>query len=73
MVAVLESLVQVHNLLTGAVSQLRPGHKEPVTALATISDPAPYAAVAIVRTDGSTSVVDAIAEREVHCVKVPAF
>jgi hypothetical protein len=28
----------MHNLLTGAVSQLQPGHDEPVTALGRVSD-----------------------------------
>jgi WD40 repeat protein len=70
-VTVHESLVQTHNLLTGAVSQLQPGHDEPVTALATTDGPARPAAVAIARTDGSVSVVDATAEREICRLTLP--
>ncbi|MET7394067.1 WD40 repeat domain-containing protein [Dactylosporangium sp. NPDC005572] len=64
------SLVRLHHLLTGAVSQLQPGHDEPVTALAA-DDPARPAAVAIARTDSSVAVVDATADREVCRFTLP--
>jgi WD40 repeat protein len=64
-VTVHEPLVRVHNLLTGAVTQLQPGADEPVTALATTDDPARPAAVAIARTDGTVSIVDAATQRDI--------
>nr|BFE59918.1 hypothetical protein GCM10020063_044440 [Dactylosporangium thailandense] len=70
-VTVHESLVQIHGLLTGTVSRLQPGHDEPVTALAATDDPARPAAVAIARTDGSVSVIEAAAEREVCRLVLP--
>jgi WD40 repeat protein len=66
-----ESLVQLHDLQTGAVSRLQPGQQEPVTALAATDDPARPTAVAIARTDSSVSVIDAAAGREVGRLVLP--
>jgi WD40 repeat protein len=73
-VTVQESLVRMHNLLTGTVSELQPGDDHPVTALATTDGLAGPPAVAIARTDGIVSVVDATTRREIlrHPLPYPA-
>ena len=70
-VTVRESLVRVHNLHTGAVAQLEPGHDAPVTALATTDDPARPDAVAIARTDNTVSVVDAATGQNIGRLTLP--
>jgi WD40 repeat protein len=58
-ITVHESRVRIHHLVTGAVSQLQPGRTAPVTALAATDD-----AIAIARTDGTVSVVDATGRQD---------
>jgi hypothetical protein len=70
-VTVRESLVRMHNLHTGEVAQLEPGHDAPVTALATTDDPARPGAVAIARTDNTVSVVDAATGQNIGRLTLP--
>lgn len=66
-----ESLVRTHNLVTGAVSRLQPDLDEPVTALAATDVPAHPPSVAIARTDGSVSVLDAGTGQETGRLTLP--
>jgi WD40 repeat protein len=67
-ITVHESVVRMHNLRTGAVSELQPGHDMPVTALAASEDPA---VVAIARMDGTVSVADPATGRTVGVLRLP--
>ena len=64
-ITVHDHLVRLHNLLTGAVSELQSGHDEPVTALAATDDPGRSALVAVARTDSTVSIVDTATGRDV--------